>query len=99
MAYCERRRKWGMVGDGSPRLLLAYDGDAVPDGQHHDVDALVRGDTVVERADRNGVVVVRLGVDDTPGPQDVVDEQDSVGTQARDQFLVVADVIRLVGID
>src|SRR5208282_2461371 len=63
------------------RLLLANDGKAVADAEHHGLDARVFRDEIVEGAKSQRVRVLYRFIDDCAFPQHVVDQDESVRTQ------------------
>src|SRR4051794_5293262 len=61
-------------GSSDPRVsALAHHGEAVTQGQLRDVDTWIGGDHVVERTQRDGVLVGHFRVDDAAAPERVVD--------------------------
>src|SRR3954470_7490609 len=92
-----RMRSTGSIRSGS--VALARDRHPVADREHHGLDPGIVGDVVVERLQRNGVVVGGFGIEHGAVPQDVVGEQQPAGSEPRDELLEVGDVVALVGID
>lgn len=76
------------------------EGEAVADGEGDAAYAGVGGDVVIEGGDAECLeVVVGGGVGDFAVPQGVVGEDEASGDDAREQQLVVFDVVALVGVE
>src|SRR4051795_7042464 len=80
-----RMRSTGSIRSGS--VALARDRHPVADREHHGLDARVVRDMVVERSQRDGVVVGGFGIEHGTVPQDVVGEQQPARPESRDELL------------
>src|SRR3989442_277771 len=87
------------AGPPSAPSPLARQREAVRDGQHHQVDALVPYEEVVQGAEGDRVVrhVARVG--HRAAPEDVVEADHASRAEARQELLVVGAVAGLVGVD
>ena len=56
-------------------------------------------DVIIERAERDGVLVVHIGIHHGAAPERVVDRDEAARPQQLEQALVVRDVARLVRVD
>ena len=83
----------------SVAVAAAHQGEAVADGEHDALDAVVAGELLVEGAD--GLRVGRLVfiVEDPSGPEDVVEGDEATIGELRQDGFVVGRVVLLVGID
>ena len=77
----------------------AHQGEAVADGEHDALDAVVPREGFVEGADGLRVGRLVFVVEDTSGPEDVVEGDEATIGELRQDGFVVGGVVGLVGID